>query len=134
MNSYELFGWHDVERNTQPVKTGDELAKAYDEKLESKPSSIEEEDWDKVCIANLMVLLPEMYPVFKKVMQMANDLRMNRSDGVSAVATMMYNSVSDASDDEEEAEDEKEAVSRLVSFFSIFCCICYFGCKRMGNA
>ncbi|KAG5840079.1 hypothetical protein ANANG_G00213140, partial [Anguilla anguilla] len=93
MNMYEFFGWHDVKRNTRPVKTAEEMEKAYDKKLESRPSKIKEEEWGKICMANVMVLLQAMYPVFTEVMKMADNLRKNRSDGVSAIGTAMYQSI-----------------------------------------
>ncbi|XP_035255337.1 uncharacterized protein LOC118217572 isoform X2 [Anguilla anguilla] len=95
MNMYEFFGWRDVKRNTRPVKTAEEMGKAYDKKLESRPSKIKEEDWDRICTASIIVLLQAMYPVFIDVMKMADNLQKNRSDGVSAVGTAMYQSISE---------------------------------------
>ena len=90
MNSYEFFGWRGVKRNTRPTKSADEIGKAYDRKLGEKPKKVSEEDWHKFCQGNLMVLLPAMYPKFKKMMQLAVELQEKKSSGLSAIGTAFY--------------------------------------------
>ena len=90
MNSYEYFGWRGVKRNTRPTKSADEIGKAYDRKLGEKPEKVGEEDWHKFCLGNLMVLLPTMYPEFKKMMQLAVELQKKKSSGLSAIGTAFY--------------------------------------------
>lgn len=90
MNSYEYFGWRGVKRNTRPTKSADEIGKAYDRKLGEKPEKVGEEDWHKFCLGNIMVLLPAMYPEFKKMMQLAVELQKKKSSGLSAIGTAFY--------------------------------------------
>ena len=90
MNSYEFFGWRGVKRNTRPTKSADEIGKAYDRKLGEKPEKVGEEDWHKFCMGNIMVLLPAMYPEFKKMMQLAVELQKKKSSGLSAIGTAFY--------------------------------------------
>lgn len=90
MNSYEYFGWRGVKRNTRPTKSADEIGKAYDRKLGEKPENVEEEDWHKFCLGNLMVLLSAMYPEFKKMIQLADELQKKKSSGLSAIGTAFY--------------------------------------------
>lgn len=90
MNSYEFFGWRDVKRNTRPTKSADEIGKAYNRKLGEKPKRVKEEDWHKFCLGSLMDLLPAMYPEFKKMMQLADELQKKESSGLSAIGTAFY--------------------------------------------
>ena len=90
MNSYEFFGWRDVKRNTRPKKSANEIGKAYDRKLREKPKRVKEEDWHKFCLGSLMDLLPAMYPEFKKMMQLTDELQKKESSGLSAIGTAFY--------------------------------------------
>ena len=97
MNSYEFFGWHNVHRGTRPTKSARSIKEAYLRKLDEKPSEkIKDKNWATFCTANLMVLLKAMYPEFKKMLKIAEDLRNNSSKGVSIIGTAMYNSTLDS--------------------------------------
>ena len=94
MNSYEFFGWHDVDRGTRPIKSERSIKEAYLRKLDEKPSKkIKDENWATFCTANLMLLLKAMFPEFKKMLKIAEDLRNNSSKGVSIIGTLLYNSI-----------------------------------------
>ena len=93
MNSYEFFGWHDVDRGKRPIKSERSIKEAYLRKLEEKPSKkIKDKNWATLCTANLMVLMRAMFPEFKKMLKIAEDLRNNSSKAVSMIGTAMYNS------------------------------------------
>lgn len=90
MNSYEYFGWHDVKRNTRPPKSADEISNAYGEKLRKKPKKIKDEEWHICCSEQLKVLLPAMYPEFKKKLLLIDKLKEKKSSGLSTIATVVY--------------------------------------------
>lgn len=91
MNSYEYFGWHDVKRNTRPTKSADQISKAYGKKLRKKPKKIKDEDWHKCCSEQLKLLLPAMYPEFKKKMLLIDKLKEKKSRGLlTIIVTAVY--------------------------------------------
>ena len=93
MNSYEFFGWHDVDRGKRPTKSARAIAASYLRKLDDKPSKkIKNKDWATYCTANLMVLLRAMFPEFKTMLKISEDLRNNSSKAISIIGSAMYSS------------------------------------------
>lgn len=93
MNSYEFFGWHDVERGQRPLKSAKEITAAYTRMLNKKPSKrLKDKDWATYCTANLMVLLRAMYPEIKTLLKISEYLRNNGGKGVSFIGSTMYSS------------------------------------------
>lgn len=90
MNSYEFFGWHDVDRSERPKKTPEEMGEAYAEKLKNKPKKMEQKDWDTVCLGTFMILAKAMYPVFQDLIKLANEVRKEKSNGLSVIATLVF--------------------------------------------
>lgn len=70
MNCYEFFGWDDVERDTRPEKSAEEFGEAFDTALhEKKHEDVAEDHWHVLCLRNFMVLVNEMYPESKELME-----------------------------------------------------------------
>ena len=80
-----------MKRNTRPTKSADQISKAYGKKLRKKPKKIKDEEWHKCCSEQLKVLLPAMYPEFKKKMLLIDKLKEKKSRGLlTIIVTAVY--------------------------------------------
>ena len=100
MNTYEFFGRHDVARNTRPIFTPEEIEEAFDKKRKEKPEEMAQADWDNICLANFMILVKAMYPMFEDLMKLANKVSENKSDAMAVVSKIIF----ELSQHEEEEE------------------------------
>lgn len=111
MNSYEFFGWHEVSRNTRPIKTPEEFQEAYDKKLKARPKKTKEEDWNNLCLGNFMILVKAMYPFFEDLMKIANEVREKKSDALTCIAPLVLQRIEEESTQEESVTPRVYAVT-----------------------
>ncbi len=143
MNTYQFFGWYNVDRGTRPIKSAKEIRRAYLDKLDDKLSQkFTDKEWATVCTAHLMVLLRAMFPGFKRMLEISKNIHEKKSNGVSIVGSIMYSNFSVPHRTEEliRQQNQRQRTSILSTLrrgcfrFCECCCIllvccCCCGCR-----